>query len=78
MVQPCCVALGQALIWGLYLDEVKGLSIGFLCPVGHAVDRGRVTAFAVSNVHYTFAWTWGYTHETVMANHYNNFEHIIL
>ena len=45
LVQPCYVALGQALIWGLYPDWFRALSIGFPLPrLGPAVDHDGATA----------------------------------
>ena len=32
LAQPCYVALGQALIWGLYPDWLRALSTGFPLP----------------------------------------------
>ena len=45
LVQPCYVALGWALLWGLYSDEVEGFVNWVPLPrLGPALDRGRVTA----------------------------------
>ena len=41
LAQPCFVVLGQALIWGLYLDEVEGCVNWVPLPrLGPSVDRG--------------------------------------
>ena len=48
LVHPCYVALGRPLIWGLYPDWLRPLSIGFPPPrLGPTVDREGVTALSL-------------------------------